>query len=207
MSLRETTPERGKTVKKVRYIPPGYVLSYIHEATEFVVYQQEKEGRLYGIAYAGKATRPLWHYRFRSAESLASQIEESVSSLEARKAAVKARRAARYAPHGLKGGEIFRTSWGYDQTNVEYYQVTGVKGQSVELCEIGQLREETGFMSGECAPLPGHFVGKPFSRQVSMESGSPRVKIHNSAYGFLEFPFQVLSGVPIYKKRYYSYYA
>jgi hypothetical protein len=194
-------------MKKERYIPAGYALSYIHEGTEFVVYQHEQEGRLYAIAYAGKATRPLWHYRFKSAESLAKQIEESISSLGARKAAVKARRAARYAPHRLMGGEIFRTSWGYDQTNVEYYQVVGVKGQSVELCEVAQMREETGFMSGECAPVPGQFIGKPFTRQVSMESGSPRVKIHQSAYGYLESPFQVISGVPIYKKRYFSYYA
>ena len=194
-------------MKKERYIPAGYALSYIHEGTEFVVYQHEQEGRLYAIAYAGKATRPLWHYRFKSAESLAKQIEESVGGLEARKAAVKARRAARYAAHGLVGGEIFRTCWGYDQTNVEYYQVVGVKGQSVELCEVAQMREETGFMSGECAPVPGQFIGKPFIRQVSMESGSPRVKIHQSAYGYLESPFQVISGVPIYKKRYFSYYA
>lgn len=194
-------------MKKERYIPAGYALSYIHEGTEFVVYQHEQEGRLYAIAYAGKATRPLWHYRFKSAESLAKQIEETVSGLEAHKATVKARRAARYAAHGLVGGEIFRTSWGYDQTNVEYYQVIGVKGQSVELCEVAQLREETGFMSGECAPVPGQFIGKPFTRQVSMESGSPRVKIHQSAYGYLESPFQVISGVPVYKKRYYSYYA
>jgi len=194
-------------MKKERYIPAGYVLSYIHEGTKFVVYQHEQEGRLYAIAYAGKATRPTWHYRFKSAESLAKQIEETVSGLEAHKTAVKARRAARYAAHGLKGGEIFRTSWGYDQTNVEYYQVVGINGQSVELCEVAQMREVTGFMSGECAPVPGQFIGKPFTRQVSMESGSPRVKIHQSAYGYLESPFQIVAGVPIYKKRYFSYYA
>ena len=193
-------------MKKERYIPSGYALSYIHEGTAFVVYQREHEGRLYGIAFAGKASNPLWHYRFRSAESLAKQVEESISSLGAHKAAVKARRAARFAPHRLMGGEVFRSSWGYEQTNVEYYQVVGVKGQMIELREIGQMREETGYLQGECAPVPGHFVGEPFSRRVSMSGGSPSVKIHQSSYAYLESPAQVIPGVPIYKKRYWSSY-
>lgn len=207
MSLRETTPERGKTVKKERYIPPGYVLSYIHEATEFVVYQQEKEGRLYGIAFSGKSANPAWHYKFKSQESLSKLIEETVAGLEAHKAAVKARRAQRFAPHGLKGGEVFRSSWGWEQTNVEYYQVVSVKGQMVELREIAQERQEQSFMAGECAPLPGVFIGEPIKRRVSMAGSVPKVKIHQSSTAYLEKPIQVIAGAPVYGKQYWSSYA
>lgn len=34
-------------------------------------------------------------------------------------------------------GDIMYTSWGYDQTNVDFYQVVRVRGRSVYVCEIG----------------------------------------------------------------------
>ena len=197
-------------MKKERYIPSSYSLSYIHEATGFVVYTAEvstRPGSVVGMAFAGKAAKPTWHYIFKSQEQLSKKIEESVSGLEWHKAEVAKARAARFAPHGLQGGEILRSSWGWEQTNVEYYQVVGVRGQKVELREIAQERVENGMMSGECKPVPGMFIGKPFTRQVSMSGNVPKVKIHSSAYAYLEKPVGFEGGKPVYKKQYFSYYA
>lgn len=192
-------------MKKERYIPTGYQLSYIHEGTQFLVYTRELAGALYGIAYKGKAGNPVWHYRFKTKERLQEEIESTVRGLEAHKAATEARRKARYAPHGLQGGEVFRTSWGYEQTNVEYYEVVGVKGQTVELREIAQNRTTEGYECGKTQPIPGAYIGEVFSRRVSMVGGSPSVKVHQSATAYLEQPFMT-GGMPIYKERYWSAY-
>lgn len=43
--------------------------------------------------------------------------------------------------HTVKVGDIFGASWGYDQTNVNYYQVTKLVGKStVEIREIKATR-------------------------------------------------------------------
>lgn len=59
-----------------------------------------------------------------------------------------------------KVGDIWYSQWGYDQTNIDYYQVTKVTKAMVWLTPIGSHTTETGFMSGECIPLPDHFCGK-----------------------------------------------
>ena len=51
-------------------------------------------------------------------------------------------------------GDIFVCSWGYDQTNIDYYKVLEVKNKSVVISAIGQDRNYTGHMQGECNPLP-----------------------------------------------------
>ena len=38
--------------------------------------------------------------------------------------------------HGVKIGDVFVESWGYDQTNVDFYQVTRVMPKSVEIRAI-----------------------------------------------------------------------
>ena len=194
-------------MKRERHIPANYSLQYIHESTEFVVYSQEVRGKIVAMAFAGKATKPMWHYIFGSAERLAEKIKSQVESLEAHKAMVAERRKARFAPHTLVGGEVFRTSWGYEQTNVEYYEVVGVRGQMVEVREIAQSREEEGFLCGKTKPMPGMFIGETFLRRVNMVGGAPSIKIHQSATAYLEQPYSVISGKPVFKERYWSAYA
>ena len=43
-------------------------------------------------------------------------------------------------------GDIYVCSWGYDQTNIDYYKVVNVKNKTVNLVSIGQTRNYTGPM-------------------------------------------------------------
>lgn len=193
-------------MKTERHIPSGYLLSYIHETTGLAVYSCEARGKVVAMAFAGRGTKPIWHYIFSSAERLTEKIQSQVKSLEAHKAMIAERRKARFQPHGLVGGEVLRTSWGYEQTNVEYYEVVGVRGQMIELREIAQTRTEEGYLCGKTQPVPGAYIGEAFSRRVSMSGGSPSVKIHQSATAYLEQPFTMSGGKPVYKERYWSSY-
>lgn len=193
-------------MKTERHIPAGYLLCYIHETTGLAVYSCEARGKVVAMAFAGRGTKPIWHYIFSSAERLTEKIQSQVKSLEAHKAMIAERRKARFQPHGLVGGEVLRTSWGYEQTNVEYYEVVGVRGQMIELREIAQTRTEEGYLCGKTQPVPGAYIGEAFSRRVSMSGGSPSVKIHQSATAYLEQPFTMSGGKPVYKERYWSSY-
>lgn len=68
---------------------------------------------------------------------------------------------------GVEVGTIFVSSWGYDQTNVDFYQVIRLMPASVELRPIGKHYTETGFMSGTSVPIPDNFVGGPFTKRVT----------------------------------------
>ena len=60
--------------------------------------------------------------------------------------------------HDFNVGDILVSSWGYDQTNVQWYQVVGVTSKSVKIREIKGKVLETGFMSGEASPIPNAFT-------------------------------------------------
>ena len=45
--------------------------------------------------------------------------------------------------HDIKTGDIFYDSWGYDQTNINFYQVVGITDKSVKLREIKSHQDNT----------------------------------------------------------------
>jgi hypothetical protein len=137
------------------------------EGTDLVIWTWEEPMKgfpdiPYGVAFAGKANKPLWNYRFRNEQERQKRIDETIKSrkyvLENTQNRLKERREYQ---HPYKEGDVFYTSWGYDQTNVDFYQVTEVKGKMILLREIGKKsvdeREDTGVEY--VVPSKGHFVG------------------------------------------------
>ena len=55
------------------------------------------------------------------------------------------------AAHHYKVGDILYNSWGYNQTNVDWYQVIKVKPKSIVIHPIAGDYKETGFLSGYSA--------------------------------------------------------
>lgn len=62
----------------------------------------------------------------------------------------------------FQDGDILHHSWGYDQTNCDFYQVVGVKPHSVTLRKIaGQtVPGSEGFMSEKLMPVKDAFIEK-----------------------------------------------
>lgn len=63
---------------------------------------------------------------------------------------------------GVKIGDIFHFSWGYEQTNTDYFQVVGLKGtKQVVIREISyEITETTGFESYKVRPCKDRFLQK-----------------------------------------------
>jgi len=96
-------------------------------------------------------------------------------------------------------GDIFYSSWGYDQTNINWYQVVSTTDKTVTLRELNDSRSYDDFyMSGETTPIKNSFkVGeKPIRRKLNPSSYGEYIKI--SSYEFAN-PWD---GTP---KRYSSY--
>ena len=160
--------------KREYHIPTGSTEIKDTES-DAVVYLSERR-LLIAMGFVGKAQKPSFHFSFRSEENRTRHVDEFFRTRRASlkfKAEQKAKRASE--TRGLKVGDVLRSSWGYDQTNIDYYECTAVIGKRmVEIREIGcEHIEYTGYMSGKSVPKPGAYIGK--AMRLMAREGSVKV--------------------------------
>lgn len=166
-----------------RFIPAGFVQYKPtlngYENGLFACYVNRGSDKSQAIFYIGKQKKHAWFFNFRNDEDMKKKINESISSLmawEDKKLERKEARKTRTA--GVEVGQIYAYSWGYDQTNVDFFQVTEVKGKTFTIREIrGKMVEDNGFtsMSGKCVPVRDAFREKEepkLKRSFRMDHGS-----------------------------------
>lgn len=100
-------------------------------------------------------------------------------------ARLEAYRQLKRQPHTLKPGDVVVNSWGYDQTNVDFYQVTRTTAHFVWVRKLKAKTTETGFMAGPTSPLLGQFDDTAPAitkhKGYMAEDGQPRVKFEYGA--------------------------
>ena len=52
----------------------------------------------------------------------------------------------------LKVGDVLVYSWGYDQTNIDFFKVVGLTKTMVKIRQLKSVVTETGFMCGDSIP-------------------------------------------------------
>ena len=165
--------------KRYFYIPEGATLLET-ECNHVAVYvYTDKRERPCALAFHGKAQKPDFHYSFKSEERRAEHIRHYAEGQAATLESKAARKQERnYFEHTLKVGQIMRNSWGYDQTNVDYFQVTKIiSPKMVEIRPISQRTvEATGSMSSRVAPVRDSFHGESMRKRVTVDNA---VKIHS----------------------------
>jgi hypothetical protein len=171
-----------------RYIPQGYtpidcsdvdVAVYVHDV------QQNDKTAYYAIGFAGKAGKPTFNYRFSKPENRELHIANFITCQRARAESKAKLRAERSKPHSLKVGDILDCSWGWEQTNVDFYQVTRVIGpHSVEIRQISSTSEPNSTyshgMADRCNPVPNAFTGEPMVKR-SNSTNSVCISSYSSA--------------------------
>jgi len=127
--------------------------------------------------FAGKRAKPDFYIKFGSTERREEYVNKWLDGLRKSMEDKIARRSARKEwQHSLKVGDIFKASWGYEQTNIDYYEVVAVKGKAVEVLELAQQTTETGWLQGDCVPVPGSYATEP-------DYDSPESKAHHEKTG------------------------
>ena len=107
-------------------------------------------------------------------------------------------------PRNLTVGDVLRREWGYDQTNVDYYQVTALIGRTmVEIRRIEAEEVEDMPMQGWSTPLYGRFIGEPLRRKAN--GSSVRINSHSSAH--LLVPIGEADGKKVYERTRWTAYA
>jgi len=80
-------------------------------------------------------------------------------------------REAQEKADSIKEGSILCSSWGYEQTNIDFYKVVERKNNTIKLVEIEQVRTYSGDMQGNCTPEPSQTKGEPFTKRINKFGG------------------------------------
>ena len=80
------------------------------------------------IAYEGRRGKASWWYKYPTEEVL----QDKITGFIARKQAQLDEKAIKKVTARLHNvGDILYSSWGYDQTNIDFYQVTSLVGKKM----------------------------------------------------------------------------
>lgn len=98
------------------------------------------DGQVVGAMFYGKSYKPAWHYRFKNIDELDKYIDEYLKKKAGQEEVKQQWKDKRKLTrdHDIKVGDIFYTSWGYDQTNIDFYEVVAVRGSRIDLRELKQ---------------------------------------------------------------------
>lgn len=156
------------------YLPPdvrGTPPNVDPEGTDLSMWAWQTGDRILGIAFQANANKPLFYNRFRSeadrSRAFAEAIRNRKSALERKRQEQDARRMYK---HDIKPGDIYYTSWGYDQTNVDFYEVIAVAEKSISVREVAQRTTDSDPPADRVVPVPGKFVG-PILKKVPNANG------------------------------------
>lgn len=166
-----------------------------------VVYLYESNGRPCAIGYRGRALKPVFNYSYRTVEAREKSVKEWMDRISG--SAASRNQAKQEQERVLKVGDVLRASWGYEQTNVDFYKVLRLVGTaSVEIVEIGCESIATGNMTSRVIPDVSNVIGEPMVRRAKGNYVRTDSHIHAS----LLVPTMIM-GVPVYPSSYSSSYA
>ena len=99
----------------------------------------------------------------------AKRVEDIIANCksDADKKMAEDERKKAYKPN-MKAGDILESSWGYDQTNIDFYQVTRVSGTRAYMRKIGKkyVQGEERMCEDAVMPDRGNFCGGEFFKRI-----------------------------------------
>ena len=130
-----------------RFTPNG-ATKITDKHSSAVAYTYENNGYICACGFSGKRKKADYRFRFNDTTARIKPVEYHFKNVQAAEKSRKERSAARTSfNHTLTVGDILYASWGYDQTNIDFYQVVEVVGKkSVKIRGIygSSIRQSTG---------------------------------------------------------------
>lgn len=153
--VKRWIPE-GKIIKKFEKekLYEGYVIES-SKGEPFLPYMY--------ILYVGKSDKAIIYNGAKTLQNAIDKIENIINTVEERynlkiknreEKLKKKREVLEKSPVNV--GDIFYSSWGYDQNNIDYYQVVAINKNTVVVRENSRKRVDN---NGHIAPIKDHFIG------------------------------------------------
>lgn len=151
----------------IRYIPEGCTTIDYPELNA-VVYIKDRKA----MVYTGTNRKPDFYFIFPNTEERDTYVKNYIEGLQ-READEKKRRKEERAnyTHTFQVDDILSSLWGYEQTNVYFYQVVKVSSPKtivIRRIKSGIVDEDHYQMTGHVVPVPSAFIEdvEPLQRRV-----------------------------------------
>jgi hypothetical protein len=132
----------------------GYQPITIAAGSTLTVYKVKRNGHIYCHSE---------QYRFATIITIKDNLKEVTQS------------------NPVKVNDIFYTSWGYDQTNIDFYMVVDITKSSVKVVSLGSDRTYTGSMQGTCVPNLNTKGTDIMTKRINIYNNKPSFKIASYA--------------------------
>lgn len=122
--------------------------------------------RFFVKLFKGSAVKAFSYYQFDSAGERQAYINRTVADFKP-----KTSRIAGRAAEFFLVGDVLYNSWGWEQTNIDWYQVIEVKKASIVIRQIGSEKTYEHSMAGDCTPVKDSFLddADPILKRVNAE--------------------------------------
>jgi len=133
-------------------------------------------GRCYLTIWRPKATKPYINYALRTLQDRADYIRKAIKDYDGQvaskneyKAKQKEAQEKAVKEGNIKVGDLYATSWGYDQTNYDYLAVVGLSksGKTVKCRMTSYLNMGTNGCCNVQEP-----IYQPYGKEFTMRVGS-----------------------------------
>ena len=156
----EIAPNDASNIERIsaKFAAEGLVLEMDAERMVSKCVRPSKKARLGYVM--------MFHFIFRSTERMFEHADNFLADIEKRRE-FKAQRAAEKkareeeARNDVSIGDIFVASWGWEQTQVDAYQVVGKKGSAFVVLRpitTAVVPDSEHFMSQDVVPVPNAFI-------------------------------------------------
>lgn len=179
---------------------PDSEVSHIHDL--HILICTDHQGRPCALTWYGRQGQPKDNFYFTSLQRRTEYVERITNAAAARVKAKEDRKAKRRASvPKFEVGDIYASSWGFEQTNVNYYQV--VEKPSAHYAILKEIGQETvpgssGNMSCKVMPVKDSFLHEESHRKkVSLCDDLQYIKLCSVKYAY---PWD---GKPDYKSWYH----
>ena len=181
-------PEGAKKIKAAKTDAVAYINDYA-DGTKYTA-----------MVFGGKRTKYDKYYGFKSKEARDDYVikyftDQENLALSKKKWAADKKAQAEENQKSYQVGDILVSSWGYDQTNIDYYQVIERTAKMATIQKIAsEYLEYDSASEDKVVPAKDKFIGKPIKRKVgpyginlnsyshaSLWDGNPQYK---TAYGW-----------------------
>lgn len=171
------------------YIPKN-ATKVAHKESDAVAYiSKNRNGFPCAMLFVGRRSKPEWNFWFRDEKIMMKKIENYFKNR-----AEYTDRKKTSSVRNVKVGDILVSTWGYDQTNVDFYQVTELVGaKSARIIKIRQNKTETGYMSGTTVPNTSNDASTDVGQVVRINDRSAKI---NGCHA------SVWDGKPVYWSSY-----
>jgi hypothetical protein len=151
----------------------GYFVGFNKQADVWIAFKIEESGKCVVQSYNPAKTKRNFGHMFPSQEEAEYFVEKFVQRRLERKASAKSRhesRVSKKATDFWQVGDVLYYSWGYDQTNIDWFQVTRVSAASVWIRPIAENTNDHGQPGGgKTHPRRNEFTGEEVRKEGRSE--------------------------------------